>query len=113
VLAHNRDDHAKQFSFCMTKSGVWQLAPAYDLTYSQGPGGEHSTSVLGHGKDISRTELRALSQKADLNQEQADNIINATADIVSQWPTYAKARSVSNESTNVVSDAIETGLKNL
>lgn len=34
VLAHNVDDHAKNFSFVMNQKGQWSLAPAYDLTFS-------------------------------------------------------------------------------
>ena len=34
VLAHNRDDHAKNFSFLMDEKGEWKFAPAYDLTFS-------------------------------------------------------------------------------
>ena len=63
VLAHNRDDHARKFSFIMERDGTWGLSPAYDLTYSQGPGGEHSTSVLGHGKATTREHLIALGKK--------------------------------------------------
>ena len=37
VLAHNRDDHAKNFSFLMDSQGQWKLSPAYDLTFSSGP----------------------------------------------------------------------------
>lgn len=29
VLAHNRDDHSKNFSFIMNESGRWGLSPAY------------------------------------------------------------------------------------
>ena len=57
VLAHNRDDHARQFGFLMERDGTWRLAPAYDLTFARGPGGEHTTSVLGRGKDIARSHL--------------------------------------------------------
>lgn len=41
VLAHNRDDHSRQQSYLMGPDGEWRLAPAYDLTFSAGPGGEH------------------------------------------------------------------------
>jgi serine/threonine-protein kinase HipA len=50
VLAHNRDDHAKNFCFLMDLTGGCKLSPAYDLTFSGGPGGEQSTMVLGEGK---------------------------------------------------------------
>ena len=48
VFAHNQDDHAKNFSF-LYGDGRWQLAPAYDLTYSTTFCGEHSTTVAGKG----------------------------------------------------------------
>lgn len=50
VLAYNRDDHGKNFSFLMDVSGQWRLSPAYDLTFSSGPQGEQSTTVMGEGK---------------------------------------------------------------
>ena len=50
VLAHNRDDHAKNFSYMMSKTGEWKLSPAYGLTFSSGPHGEQSTIVVGKGK---------------------------------------------------------------
>ena len=49
VLAKNRDDHAKNFSFIYDKNR-WYLSPAYDLTYSPaGYNGEHSTMINGSG----------------------------------------------------------------
>ncbi len=40
VLAHNRDDHVKNFAFILDdRSGEWSLTPAYDLTFTTGPGG--------------------------------------------------------------------------
>ncbi len=41
VLAHNRDDHVCQHAYLMDDKGEWRLAPAFDLTFSHGPGGEH------------------------------------------------------------------------
>lgn len=52
VLSHNRDDHSKNFSFVMNAEGRWSVAPAYDLTFSYGPGGEHSTTVMGEGRTL-------------------------------------------------------------
>ncbi|MCW5204407.1 HipA domain-containing protein [Desulfobulbus sp. N2] len=41
ILAHNRDDYVKNFSFLLDdRTGKWSLAPAYDLTFADGPGGE-------------------------------------------------------------------------
>lgn len=34
VFARNQDDHTKNISFLMRSSGVWELSPAYDITFS-------------------------------------------------------------------------------
>ena len=38
----------------------WILAPAYDLTYFNSIGGEHSTMVAGIGSNPGRKELLAI-----------------------------------------------------
>ncbi|MEE8716079.1 MAG: type II toxin-antitoxin system HipA family toxin [Coriobacteriales bacterium] len=48
VFAHNQDDHSNNFAW-LCADGRWELSPAYDLTYSTSFGGEHSTTVGGHG----------------------------------------------------------------
>lgn len=102
VLAHNRDDHARQFSFLMDRQGVWRLAPAYDLTFMEGPGGEHATSVLGHGREITRDQLAALGLKADLSREEALHIIEEVRAAVRDWETFARACEVSNSSREFI-----------
>ena len=113
VLAHNRDDHARQFSYMMQRDGTWRLGPAYDLTYAAGPGGEHSAAVLGHGKDISRETLAALGRKADLSGKDAQAIIEQVAGVVAGWAAYARDLGVGRASERLVAGAIETTLKAL
>lgn len=58
VLTYNRDDHAKNFTF-LNKEGEWVVSPAYDLVYSHGFRGNHSTTVLGSGSPDRETMLKA------------------------------------------------------
>jgi len=88
LFAHNRDDHAKNFSFLMDDKGAWRLSPAYDLTFSFGPGGEHSTMYLGEGRHPARTHLQALGEKHAIKE--CGKIIEEVADAVSQWSAFAK-----------------------
>ncbi len=106
VLSHNRDDHARQFTFLMSRDGRWRLAPAYDLTFAPGPGGEHSTSVLGRGKDIDRERLLALARYADLKDAEAREIIDCVADAVADWDRFAASCDVSHGSRNRISKAL-------
>jgi serine/threonine-protein kinase HipA len=94
VLAHNRDDHAKNFTFLMDAAGNWRLSPAYDLTFSSGPGGEQTTMVKGEGKAPGTGHLRKLGADADLPKARIEEIIAQTQDALSQWSGLAKAYNV-------------------
>lgn len=95
VLAHNRDDHSKNFSFLMDQSGAWTVSPAYDITFSSGPGGEQSTVVMGQGKAPSLHDLRKLGEQAGFNHKKCGLIIDQTCEALSQWKTLAKLYAVS------------------
>ncbi len=106
VLSHNRDDHARQFTFLMSRDGDWRLAPAYDLTFAPGPGGEHSTSVMGRGKDIDLERLLALARVADLRDAEARNAIDRVAGAVADWDAFAASCDVGAASRNRVARAL-------
>ena len=106
VMAHNRDDHARQFTFLMDREGNWQLAPAYDLTFAQGPGGEHSTSVLGKGKEITKADLNLLGKQADLSEKEVQEVMSRVADAVSDWTRFAKDSGVTAASRNRIGQAL-------
>ena len=106
VLAHNRDDHARQFSFLMNRAGIWRLAPAYDLTFAAGPGGEHSTSVLGHGKNITRDHLLKLAGEADLNEKSASELIDRVATAIGEWRRFAADAGVTRKSASEIAQKL-------
>lgn len=68
VFAHNRDDHAKNFSWIHDDiNDCWHLSPAYDLTWSTTYWGEHSTTVNGNGQDPGIADLIEVGRKAGLS----------------------------------------------
>ena len=89
VVAHNRDDHTKQLSFCWRPASGWALAPAYDLTFAEGPGGEHSMSVAGRGRP-GRAALLAAAQQAGVSEALAVSIIEEVTTAVTEgWRAVA------------------------
>ena len=83
VFAHNRDDHAKNFTYLYDdENDIWRLSPAYDLTYSDTWFGEHTTSVDGNGKDPGEKELMNVALKAGMKRETAGDIIGFIKDTV-------------------------------
>ena len=102
VLAHNRDDHSKNFSYLMDSTGDWTLSPAYDLTFSSGPGGEQSTMVMGEGLNPGPAQLRALAEDAKIKKARALEIIDTTTASLSNWPTLAKQYGVSQTNMRLI-----------
>jgi serine/threonine-protein kinase HipA len=98
LLTHNRDDHAKNFSFLLDKNHNWRLAPAYDLTFSFGPGGEHSTTYLGEGKSPNVEQLKKLALKHDIKNYM--HIIDEVENVVSNFKYYTKRVGIDNKISN-------------
>lgn len=106
VLAHNRDDHSKNFSYLMDSQGRWKISPAYDLTFSSGPRGEQSTMVMGEGKNPNTTHLLKLADEAKIKKDRAFEIIDATKSSLSKWPTLAKLYGVSDTNIKLIQNKI-------
>lgn len=99
VFSHNRDDHAKNFSFIMDENGTWTVSPAYDLTFSAGPGGEHCTTVMGNGRNPGTTDLLKLAVIAKIDEQKALSIIDQVKEAVSKWKQFAEEAKVGQKST--------------
>ena len=106
VMSHNRDDHAKNFSFVMDSRGEWKLSPAYDITFSSGPGGQQSTTVLGEGKDPSSENLKTLGERAKLDNKTIAQVIESTRDALGGWKALAQRHNVSRVNIKLIGDAI-------
>jgi serine/threonine-protein kinase HipA len=83
VLFHNRDDHSKNFSYRLGRDRQWRLAPAYDLTYNTGPGGEHQMDVCGEGRAVKRADLIRLAGEGELDAVWAGRCVDRLRDIAS------------------------------
>ena len=104
ILAHNRDDHAKNASFLMDERGRWTLAPAYDLTFSDGPGGEQSMMVMGEGKSPGRAHLKALAKSHSIKSAEA--IIERVSAAASRWRSFADKAGVNKASADAIDRVI-------
>jgi serine/threonine-protein kinase HipA len=106
VLTHNRDDHVKNFAFRMTDEGGWELAPAYDLVFSPGPGGEHTMTVAGEGRAPARRHLLHLAAPAGISDRDAEAILEEVASAAARWRVHARRTGVGTKSAKWVEQAI-------
>ena len=79
VFLGNQDDHGRNFAFLFDDSDRrWRLSPAYDITVSRTYFGEHSTTVMGKGRDIGKDDLRKLADMFSLDEIVREEIIRDT-----------------------------------
>lgn len=103
VLAHNRDDHVKNFSFRLDdQTNEWSLSPAYDLLYTPGVGGEHTMTLAGEGRTPGRSHILKLAGQVNVSRQDAERIISEVQSAVSQWSNYAVQTGVSQTEINRV-----------
>jgi serine/threonine-protein kinase HipA len=104
VLAHNRDDHVKNFSFLLNAKNEWIFAPVYDLVFSYGPGGEQSMLVMGEGRNPDAAQLQALGKQHGIKN--APEILAKVQRAVAAWPRYAEQSGLSRKSTKEIAGKI-------
>lgn len=106
VLAHNRDDHTKNFAFVMEPGGNWRHTPAYDLTFSDGPGGEHSMAVAGEGRNPGRREFDDIAARMKIAPGDVSEIIGQVGDAVGGWPRFAAEAGVTRAQTTGIGERL-------
>jgi serine/threonine-protein kinase HipA len=106
VLAHNRDDHVKNFSYLMDRDGEWRLAPAYDLVFSEGPGGQHTMAIAGEAERPGERDMINVANNCDLDAGRAEEIINEVRGAIRQWSRFAKATGVSTSTSRRIGRTI-------
>lgn len=94
VLAHNRDDHVKNFSYLMDRSGAWTLSPAYDLVFSDGPGGQQTMAVSGEAVRPTAQDMLRVADECDVDQRRAREVLQQVQDAVGNWPRFARETGV-------------------
>jgi serine/threonine-protein kinase HipA len=105
VLAHNKDDHSKNFSFIYSDS-LWKMTPAYDLTFSSGMNNQHSTAVMGLGLPTAESIKRAAKK---MGIKKSNEIIREVYEAVQQWETIASEENISKKIISQYKKAIIEG----
>jgi serine/threonine-protein kinase HipA len=98
VVARNQDDHVKNISFLMDRSGTWRLSPAYDVAYSYNPSGawtrDHQMSLAGKRNDFTHDDLMAFASNVGVKAVRAKRAIEEVAEAVDRWRALAEEAGV-------------------
>jgi serine/threonine-protein kinase HipA len=110
VVGRNQDDHVKNIAFLMSRSGQWELAPAFDVVYSYRPGSpwtdRHQMTVNGKRDDFTLADFRACGRTASLPRGRAIRIVDKVCEVVSDWSAYAGRVEVDDEHVRRIAPAL-------
>jgi serine/threonine-protein kinase HipA len=110
VMARNQHDHVKNTAFLMDRSGGWELAPAFDITWAYKPGSErtggHQMTVNGKRDDFTFDDLRACAQVASLPRGRESRIVERVREVASNWEVYAERARVDDRYVERVADGL-------
>ena len=99
ILSRNHDDHVKNISFLMDRTGRWSLSPAYDMTYSYNADGmwtaTHQMTVNGKRDQIGLDDLLASAKNMGIKKADAEKAIDAVRRSLSKWPDFASSAHLS------------------
>lgn len=94
VVTHNRDDHVRNFSFLLGPDARWHFSPSYDLTYSAGPGGEHSMTISGEGKNPTFEHIRRVGEEFQIRESEVIEVTGKVMEAVGYWHEFAREAGV-------------------
>jgi serine/threonine-protein kinase HipA len=106
VAFNNRDDHSKNFSFLMERDGQWKFSPGYDLTFSQGPSGEHQMDICGEARSPARKHLLELASKTDISARDATETIDRIASVAGGWRDLAGDLPIRKKTLSIIEKAV-------
>jgi serine/threonine-protein kinase HipA len=104
AMARNCDDHTKNISFRLKQRGVWELAPAYDLTHAYNPRGEwtyqHLMSVNGKFNAIAREDLLVEADRFGVGR--ALGVLADVRAALGSWTDFASEAGLSRRAADRV-----------
>lgn len=106
VLFHNRDDHPKNFAWRLGSDRRWRLAPAYDLTFSDGPAGQHHMDICGEGEKVTRNHLLRLAREGGVPPKMAEQCVERMREKADGFVRRAEGFAVRRETVRKIEAVI-------
>lgn len=110
-LAVNQDDHVKNISFIMDRTGKWMLSPAYDITFSYNPSNKwlraHQMTVNGKTTEIGLSDLLEAGAKMGIKDRRCRDIISEIGASVSDFARFAEQAGIKEETSQFINSVID------
>lgn len=94
IITRNQDDHVKNISFLMSRTGQWHLAPAYDITYASDMGNywlaKHQMSMNGKTENFESEDFYACGKAMNLSKARIKKICEEVKASTLLWEQCAR-----------------------
>lgn len=111
IFSFNCDDHTKNTSFLMDKTGQWKLSPAYDVSFAFNPNGfwtsSHQMTINGKRKNIAESDFETCARIGSLSSKEVKNAFLDVKSAVSKWKAIAKNTALSEKRINEIWEIIK------
>lgn len=102
VLAHNKDDHSKNFAFIRHQNN-WVLAPGFDLTFNSGINNQHTSDIAGSGNP-NLQDIEGVARNCGISNWRS--IVDEVRHAIVQWNDIAAAENVSATTIRNINNAL-------
>ena len=113
-LAVNQDDHVKNISFIMDRTGKWILSPAYDITFSYNPSNKwlraHQMTVNGKTTEIGLSDLLEAGAKMGIKERRCKDIINEIGVSVSGFAAFAEQAGINEKTFAFINSVLDANM---
>ena len=114
VMTRNQDDHVKNISFLMDRSGKWYLSPAYDVAYAYNPSGawtcDHQMSLAGRRNGFERDDFLQFAASIGIKKRRALEILYKVSASVRDWGKHAEVAGVAPRDVRRIEDTFRSNL---
>ena len=113
-LAVNQDDHVKNISFLMDRTGQWALSPAYDITFPYDPSNRwlcaHQMTINGKTIGINGIDLLTAGVKMGIKEKRCKEIISDIGSKVSNFKQFAEQAGIKEKTYNYINSVIDSNM---
>lgn len=113
-LAVNQDDHVKNVSFIMDRTGKWRLSPAYDITFSYDLNNKwlraHQMTVNGKSTGIDLSDMLKAGENMGIKESHCKKIISEIAASVRDFEVFANKAGISERTVSFINSVIDDNM---
>ncbi len=116
-MAVNQDDHVKNISFIMDRTGKWSLSPAYDITFSYNPQNKwlraHQMTVNGKINGITGNDLLQAGKNMGIKERRMSEIIEEIESGILKFSDFSEQAGIREETFAFIDSVMKSTMEDV